>query len=70
MLKTSHDARVLNEAQFLTARESAAYLNCSHRWLVAQAIPVVRVGRLVRYRKRDLDAFMEANLDTASSETD
>lgn len=48
--------------EFFTAREASRYLKSSERWLRDQPIPRVRVGRLVRYRKRDLDAFMASHL--------
>lgn len=50
----------------LTREEAAAYLGILAQtlavWASAQryALPYVKVGRLVRYRRRDLDAFLEA----------
>jgi excisionase family DNA binding protein len=50
----------------LTREEAAAYLGIRAQtlavWASAQryALPYVKVGRLVRYRRRDLDAFLEA----------
>ena len=54
------------ETPLMRAQEAAAYLTCTDRYLrtlVAQRrIAVVRVGRNVRFRKTDLDAFIEAGV--------
>lgn len=46
----------------LDSAETAEYLNCTERYvrkLVAEKrIPVVRLGRLVRFAAADLDAFI------------
>jgi len=50
----------------LTTDEVAAFLKISpktlerDRWL-GQGIPFVRVGRIVRYRADDIEAFISAN---------
>lgn len=50
-------------ARLLTAKQSAAYLAISERklWEMSKSniIPVVRLGRAVRYDRRDLDAFIQ-----------
>jgi excisionase family DNA binding protein len=58
----------VNNNQLLSRREAAAYLGiaentlaiwkCQHRY----DLPYVKVGRLVRYRKIDLDAFIAKRL--------
>lgn len=60
------------EKSVLSPRDAALYLSCSISFLSqnrmnirrstnAKAIPFVRLGRSVRYRKSDLDQFLEAN---------
>jgi excisionase family DNA binding protein len=47
----------------LTKREAADYLGVRLRFMTSEAareIPRVMVGRYVRYRKADLDAYIEA----------
>lgn len=51
-----------NSDEVLTSREAAAYLKSSERWLRDQPIPRAKVGRLVRYRRVDLDAFLASHL--------
>ncbi len=50
-------------AQYLGIKKSTVYQMSMRR-----AIPVVKVGRLVRFRKADLDAFIESNVKSAVSE--
>jgi excisionase family DNA binding protein len=51
----------------LNTPEAAAVLGCTPDTLVtwrctkAVKIPFVRIGRLVRYRRTDLDAFLDQN---------
>jgi excisionase family DNA binding protein len=53
------------EALLVTAREAATALSISERTLwgltAAGKIPVVRIGRAVRYDPRDLQAWIERN---------
>ena len=44
--------------RLLTRSEAAAYLSVSTRHLDRQPIARIRLGRLVRYRKVDLDAYL------------
>ena len=52
-------------SELLTRAEAAAYIGCRPQTLAVWAtthrynLPYVKVGALVRYRKRDLDAFLE-----------
>jgi len=53
----------------MTQREAAQYLGTSvgvlnvWRHLGKQKIPFVRWGRHIRYRKSDLDAWIESNIE-------
>lgn len=53
----------------MTQREAAQYLGTSvgvlnvWRHLGKQKIPFVRWGRHIRYRKADLDAWIESNIE-------
>lgn len=54
-----------NGRRVLTERETAEYLNISHRTLqklrvVGGGPQYVKIGRSVRYRAADLDAFLTA----------
>lgn len=55
----------------LDRRQAAAYLGVTPHTLAIWActqryqLPYVRVGRLAKYRKEDLDAFIEKNTITA-----
>ena len=46
--------------------DAARYLNCSEgtlrQWVSKRRIPFVRVGRLVRFRREDLDRWMDDRL--------
>ncbi|RTL37269.1 MAG: DNA-binding protein [Candidatus Melainabacteria bacterium] len=52
----------------LTRREAAAYLGVAEQTLAVwkctgrRSLPFVKIGRLVRYRKADLDAFILEHL--------
>jgi len=52
----------------LTRREAAAYLGVAEQTLAVwkctgrRTLPFVKIGRLVRYRKADLDAFILQHL--------
>ena len=53
------------ESTLMTPEQTAAYLNISERQLqldrtTKRNIPFVKIGRLVRYRKADLDAYISA----------
>jgi excisionase family DNA binding protein len=62
-------------AVLLTASEAAALLNIQPSTLAAWRVrgypqlPFVRVGRCIRYRRQDLEAFIEGHLaDVTDSE--
>lgn len=62
-------SQVRNQERLLNAREVAARLGVSERWVRdhtsrrAPKIRAVKLGTLVRYRRADVETFME-NLDT------
>ncbi len=58
-----------NEPDLLTRKEAASYMGVAEQTLAVWKstgrynLPVVKVGRLVRYRRRDLDRFLESRLE-------
>lgn len=52
-------------SELLSRREAAAYLGVKEQtlavWLCTKRyqIPIVKMGRLVKYKKADLDAFIQ-----------
>jgi excisionase family DNA binding protein len=59
-------------SELLTRREAAAYLGISEHTLAIwkcsgrYQLPFVKIGRLVKYKKSDLDAFIAHNWRGAS----
>ena len=51
----------------LNVKDAAAYLGVTADWLARSDCPRVRLGRLVRYRVVDLDAFLAARLTHGSA---
>lgn len=53
-----------DESITLTAKQAAFHLAMSEAWLrkavYRRIIPFVRIGRAVRFRRADLDAFLES----------
>lgn len=53
-----------NGSQLMTRKQAAAYLGVAEQTLAVwktthrYSVPCIKVGRLVRYRKSDLDAFI------------
>jgi excisionase family DNA binding protein len=49
----------------LDNEDAAHYLGCKpgtlRVWVSKRKVPFVKVGRLVRFRKADLDAWLESN---------
>jgi excisionase family DNA binding protein len=49
------------EPKYMTTKEAARYLRVSRNWLYLRAsdrtVPCVRLGRLVRFLKEDLDRW-------------
>jgi predicted DNA-binding transcriptional regulator AlpA len=57
----------MNNLNVLNEREAAEVVGCSvalmRKWrLFREGPPYVKIGRLVRYRQADLDAFLDAHL--------
>lgn len=57
--------------RLLTQREASVITRKSEKWFerdrgVERRIPFVKIGRSVRYRAEDIDAFIKANTRTAS----
>ncbi|MDA0711265.1 MAG: helix-turn-helix domain-containing protein [bacterium] len=50
---------------------AAAYLGCTpgtlRVWVSKRRVPFVRVGRLVRFRKSDLDKWLDKNLQLVAT---
>lgn len=55
----------------LTNEQAAAYIGCTpgtlRVWVSKRRIPFVRVGRLIRFRKTDLDDYLDKNAVPADS---
>jgi excisionase family DNA binding protein len=70
MNKNEHTSYGVGAANsiLLTRREAAAYLGVAEQTLAVwkctgrRTLPFVKIGRLVRYRKADLDAFILQHL--------
>lgn len=70
MKRTEHTpyGMVATETILLTRREAASYLGVAEQTLAVwkctgrRSLPFVKIGRLVRYRKADLDAFIIEHL--------
>ncbi len=58
-------------SELLSRREAAAYLGVAEQTLAIwkctkrYALPFVKIGKLVKYRKSDLDAFIARNVQSA-----
>lgn len=54
----------MGEESLLTVQEAAGFLGCSihsvYRWTAQGVLPVVKVGRLSRFRPADLRAWVAA----------
>lgn len=58
----------MNQDQLLTLRQVAGRLQVSmstiHRRIKAGELPTVRIGRSLRVRPEDLDAYIERHVET------
>ena len=59
--------------RLLTEKEAAALLNCSIHKLqrdrrIGSPIPYLKIGRSVKYRQSDIEAYLEAQRFTSTSE--
>ena len=58
----------MKNEELLTRREASEYLQIAEGTLAnwastkSQTIPMVKIGRLARYRKKDLDAYIESRV--------
>ncbi len=54
------------ETELMTIDQTARYLSIAkptlYHWVSGRRIPFVKIGRLVRFRRRDLDRFIFKNL--------
>jgi len=63
-----------NQSDLLSRREAAAYLGVSEQtlaiWKCAGRydLPVIKIGRLAKYKRSDLDAFIERRRVTRGRE--
>lgn len=61
----NHFSKIFKKPDFLTRKEAAEYLGITTRTLAVWAcvkrynLPYVKIGRLVKYRRSDLDIFIE-----------
>ncbi len=55
--------------ELLTPEQTASYLqikiNTVYNWTMRKILPVCKMGRLNRYRRADLDAFIEKSMREA-----
>ena len=55
-----------DDSELLSRKEAAAYLGVAEQTLAVwkclrrYSVPCVKIGRLVKYRKSDLDAFIQS----------
>ena len=67
---------VLSAPELLTREQAAEYLGIRPQTLAVWAtsgrygLPFIRVGRRVRYRRADLDRFLESRTITSTGEMD
>jgi excisionase family DNA binding protein len=66
--------RPVSQEIYFRPREAAEYLRSSESTLAKKRLngngpPFVRIGRAIRYRRSDLDAWMSASIRTSTSET-
>lgn len=60
------ELKIANGSELLTVKEAGEYLKVSggtiYHWTFRKILPVVKLGRLSRYRKQDLDNFINQGL--------
>jgi excisionase family DNA binding protein len=56
--KAAHYYNTDNIGEFLTRQQAAGYLKLCRNKVDGLPIPKIRIGRSVRFRKADIDAFM------------
>ena len=55
-----------SQKEVLTTKDAALYMRVSHQWLEIGRVkgygpPFIKLSRLVRYRKSDLDQWMDSH---------
>ena len=62
--------KIVEGSGLLTVQEAAGYLKVSkdtiYHWTFKGMLPVVKLGRLSRYRRSDLDEFINKGLKGAN----
>jgi excisionase family DNA binding protein len=66
--------RAASQEAYFKPSEAAEYLRSSESTLAKKRLngdgpPFVRIGRAIRYRRSDLDAWMAASIRTSTSES-
>ena len=60
------ELNVIEGGGLLTPQQAADYLNVKlstiYQWSFRRVLPVCKLGKLNRYRKSDLDAFINQNI--------
>lgn len=56
------DERIVNEQEAATVLSVTVHCLRSWRWRKQDGPPYLKLGSCVRYRKQDLDAFLESRL--------
>lgn len=66
---TTNDLKMTNFSttnDFMTPDEASQYLKVKkstlYNWTMRKMVPVVKLGRLSRYRKADMDFFINSNV--------
>ena len=65
-MTTEHQRHPLTQGPLLAVEDAAAYLQIAvwtlRHWVSDRKIPFVRMGRLVRFRQQDLDAYISRHI--------
>ena len=68
---SNDQTRIDTAPSLLNKQEAAIYLGVTPRWMTESVtlrrIPYVKLGHYVRFRRSDLDDYIEANTVTAGS---
>jgi len=63
----------MSEERLMDLKEVAAYLNVTdsavYNWVQDGTLPAFRVGRLWRFRRSELDKWLEANRNVVNKKT-
>jgi excisionase family DNA binding protein len=73
-IPTQRELQMIDSIRTIGTEEAARILGCTtntlRAWVSKRRVPHVKVGRLCRFRVRDLEAFLEAGYVPASSSKD